>query len=97
MVSLNKLKSEGYKVKVVHLRRVFSGRENTIGELKTRNQILNDFGTMDVAFLTGGETRVYIKSPDGKESSAVSRCSDKDSFNRKRGLEIALGRAFNNL
>jgi hypothetical protein len=94
MVSLTKLKTEGYKVKAVHLRRVFNGINY---RLLTRYQILDDYGTMDLALLTGGETRVYIKSPDGRESQAIAKCSEKDNFNKKLGLKIALNRAFSSL
>lgn len=41
----------------------------------------------------GGFTVVEITTKDGRELTGTSRCRDDERFNRKMGLEIALGRA----
>lgn len=41
----------------------------------------------------GGRTVVTITDNDGHTSQGVARCSDKDGFNKKLGVKIAIGRA----
>ena len=41
----------------------------------------------------GGETCVEIVDRSGKSYLGITRCRKTDVFNRKRGFEIALGRA----
>jgi hypothetical protein len=41
----------------------------------------------------GGSTVVFLSSPNNHKFWGSSVCSNKDAFNRKLGLEIALGRA----
>lgn len=43
----------------------------------------------------GGETIVEVITPDGQTLTGNAKCSLKDSFNKKMGLKIALGRAIN--
>lgn len=45
----------------------------------------------------GGKTVVEIHSPDGKAFIGEAVCSKSDSYNKKRGLAIALGRAVKQL
>lgn len=45
----------------------------------------------------GGETIVQISLPDGRYLEGVAKCSLSDSYNRKVGVNIALGRALKNL
>ena len=41
----------------------------------------------------GGRTDVTVTTPQGTQLHAVADCSLADNFDRKRGLQIALGRA----
>jgi hypothetical protein len=41
----------------------------------------------------GGQTRIDITTPEGITETGIAKCSQKDSFNRRLGNEIALGRA----
>lgn len=93
---LDKLKSEGYDVRVTHLRR-WIPKNGGSPVLSTRNQIISADGNMEYAMATGGETKVEVTSPDGRKASAFAVCSDKDNFNRKIGLNIAVGRALSKL
>ena len=48
----------------------------------------------DVVSTKGGTTLVDVRLPDGTELHGESRCNPKaDSYCKKRGLQIALGRA----
>lgn len=41
----------------------------------------------------GGNTIIEVTTPDGRNVIGTSKCSDKESWNRKMGNQIALGRA----
>jgi hypothetical protein len=41
----------------------------------------------------GGNTIIEVTSPDGRNAIGASQCSEKESWNRKMGNQIALGRA----
>lgn len=41
----------------------------------------------------GGKTIVEITLPDGRTLCGFARCSRKENFNKRLGVEIALGRA----
>lgn len=41
----------------------------------------------------GGETVVQITTPDGRELEGCAKCSDKDLYNKKIGVKVAIGRA----
>lgn len=41
----------------------------------------------------GGITEVYVTTPTGQVLRGVARCSNRDNFNKKLGVQIALGRA----
>lgn len=47
----------------------------------------------EVDEVNGGKTQVRITTPDGINAVGVADCSRKENFWRKRGLNIALGRA----
>ncbi len=40
----------------------------------------------------GGQTTVYLTTPDGKDYVGEARCNKVDPFNRRKGVKIALGR-----
>lgn len=41
----------------------------------------------------GGMTVVQITTPDGVDLEGSSKCSDKDLYNKRVGVQVALGRA----
>lgn len=45
----------------------------------------------------GGKTTVEIRTPEGIEISASARCHEKDSYNKKEGVRIALKRALSDI
>ena len=42
----------------------------------------------------GGFTTVEVRTPLGQELIGNARCSNNDTYNKKLGVRIALGRAF---
>jgi hypothetical protein len=45
----------------------------------------------------GGATIVELRTPEGVELRAETRCSTKDNYNKKIGVALALSRIFTNL
>ena len=41
----------------------------------------------------GGETVIQITTPDGQDLEGRARCSDKERYNKRVGVQVALGRA----
>lgn len=80
-VTIQSLRQAGFKVRVLHTR----NKETTphVG-FKSTTRVSSK----------GGSTKIEITTPDAETTVVgVAKCSDKDSFNRKLGNEIALGRA----
>ena len=44
----------------------------------------------------GGKTEIIIDSPCGEHFEGVAVCSSNDTYNKKMGVKIALGRALFN-
>ena len=99
MKTVHDLRKNGWKVKVGHHRLFFRFDPKT--GFKHKKIILvdekfkteNNFGDF---FLSpkGGETRLYITSPDGQINLCHSSfCLENDYYNKKTGVKIALGRA----
>jgi hypothetical protein len=78
--TIKDLRYAGYKVRVLHSR-------------PTSYQCKLD-GKVPVVSAKGGTTVIEVTTPDGKKTvKGISECSNKDSWNRKVGNRIALGRA----
>jgi len=41
----------------------------------------------------GGETVIQITTPDGQELEGRAKCSNKELYNKRVGVQVALGRA----
>ena len=90
------LRKRGFKVKVTHIRRAVArsheerlltaGWEKNLA-FTTRYQLLSN----------GGITVVDLFQPDHAENTPCfhgeAHCSNLDAYNRKTGVQIALGRA----
>jgi hypothetical protein len=79
MNTIAQLRRNGYKVRVLHSRPKLSIQK--IG------------GVMTEYNPKGGTTIIEVTSPDGRNAIGASQCSEKESWNRKMGNQIALGRA----
>lgn len=101
-LTVSDLRGSNYKVRVQH-KRAYYGSD----EILTRGQFeqvkaglismpngtyLGDIYSEAVS-PNGGETVVQITTPDGTELEGIAKCSTKDPYNRRKGLQIALGRA----
>lgn len=72
-MTIQELRNNGYKIKVLHYRR--------------GNPLNNYKGPK------GGRTKVIIDSPNGEHFEGEAKCSNKDNYNKKLGVRIALGRS----
>ena len=88
MQTIEQLRKSGYKVRVIHYRQ-------SIINKKILPQ--RDIGGPLFLEAKGGKTRIELRSPEGIETFGEALCSDKDTYNRKLGNRIALGRAMNAL
>lgn len=79
MNTIAQLRRSGYKVRVLHSRPKLS--------------IQKIVGVMTEYNPKGGNTIIEVTSPDGRNAIGASQCSEKESWNRKMGNQIALGRA----
>jgi len=91
-VSVASLRQSGFKVRVNHFRQYKDGDKT--GYTKYMAGLIGSNVLGDV-LPRGGLTTVEVTSPTGETFIGEARCSDKDSFNRKLGVKIALGRALN--
>ena len=83
-MTIKQLRQQGYKVRVLHTR--------TFGSIHKIS------GTYPVISNLGGHTKIELTTPDTTHTTiGESTCSIKESFNRKIGNAIALGRAINKL
>lgn len=106
MYSLNKMKANttvhqlrlsGKKVKITHLRRYSKFDERT-GKKTTHLLCFEDHRDHFNSFFLearGGETRLTLSlsEEDPNPISVVAECSLTEAYNRKTGVQVAVGRA----
>jgi hypothetical protein len=84
METVKSLRQKGYKVRVFHSRLVVESEED---EITTRR--FNE---------RGGSTEVQIFNDTGSwVTTGNAVCSDKENYDRKKGVRIALGRALDKM
>lgn len=109
MEQVRELEAQGFIVRISHRRPIFVKAPasadflgaviegGTRHDLKMIRHILEEqeVPKENISFWPkGGETEVSILHPSADELyTGVSSCSELDNFNRRRGLQIALGRA----
>lgn len=99
MVTVESLRQQGYRVRCLH-KRYFGGYADGF---VTRKEFCENeqemYGDMAYSYNEavlpyGGETVVEITTPEGVDLVGVAKCSIKDNYCKKKGVAIALGRAF---
>lgn len=89
MKTIEQLRKENYKVRVMHFRYV-----NDMNASLPASAIKNAKLTFNPK---GGSTRIELRTPEGQEVFGEALCSKSDTFNRRVGNKIALDRAFHAL
>lgn len=86
------LREQGYDVYISHARPVYGSNGSGIPEAVYTKRQAKELGKQ--LRPNGGVTTVSIrKGDDSPVWQGTSLCSTRDNFNRRLGLEIALGRA----
>jgi hypothetical protein len=85
-MTVQQLRNNGYKVRVLH-NRLYNGYH----AWQNGSRIHTDGITEPDS--KGGSTQVIIDSPDGKHFRGLAMCSKKENYNKKMGVRIALGRS----
>lgn len=86
---IEELRKSGYKVRIHH-RRKYEAKIKVIDiDVKGRQS----YEVTERILPRGGETVVELTTPDGEVLVGDSVCCEKDFFNKKMGVKIALGRA----
>ena len=87
-MTVQQLRSNGYKVRVLHYR-LYNKKQYSYKD------ILSIYRTSikPKPDSKGGSTQVIIDSPDGKHFIGEAVCSKKENYNKKMGVRIALGRS----
>lgn len=95
--TIKELKEKGYFVEVYHGRvHTLNGYDIKHGnfEIMSRREAkLNGLTDTHTVFCKGGFTYLRLVTPDGVEVTGKCNFSNNRHFNRKLGLNIAIGRA----
>jgi hypothetical protein len=86
---------EGASVKVSHLRAVILPDSNIPEGYISHHVMAKTMGLKIAA--KGGRTSARIALADGRVAFGVAKCSDKDTFCKRIGRDIAVGRALKEL
>jgi len=90
--TLSQLRLDGYRVFASH-RRPMKNIETPYLMFSHHEMKNMGFNLSEDWAVRGGQTTVHIYLGDTLLGYGEARCCDKDPFNKKRGLIIALGRA----
>jgi len=95
--TVHQLRLSGKKVKITHLRR-YSKYDERTGKKTTRLLCYEDHRDHYSTFFLearGGETRLILSltEDDPNPISVVAECSSSEAYNRKTGVQVAVGRA----
>lgn len=86
-MTIESLKELGYKVYVTHFRYANANRR----QLKPTNEFRAN-GMSGLIHPKGGLTTIELKKGDVVAAKAEAKCSQEESFNKKIGLNICIGR-----
>lgn len=104
MKTVAELREEGYKVGVTHSRAYTWEDKKNEADISaddvffmSRRAFIASFEELEDdaprLLQNRGETKVTLTTPDGVTVEGYSRCWFRDSYDRKMGVKIALGRA----
>lgn len=97
MITVKSLRQSGVKVRVNHRRRYFdpvNKRWTFLTKYERSISKLPDYVKMHEK---GGTTEVTVTINGNKDFQSIAECSKKEAYNRRRGVEIAIGRILNDV
>ena len=89
-MTVQELRNNGYKVRVFH-NRLYNGYHEWQDILGSKSEKHYIYGPIDPD-AKGGSTQVIIDSPSGENYVGHALCNNKDNYNKKLGVRIAIGR-----
>lgn len=87
--TIQQLNDGGFTVRASHARKLTDGPDVVLTYQNIKRQKID--GSRISA--KGGATYVTITGPNGQRYWGESKCSDKDAFSRRTGMQLALSRA----
>lgn len=101
-LTIKSLRADGHKVRVSHNRRVVPDLRNYTQKVEYVHIGKGKFSEVSSKQINitvptrvlgrGGETVVEVDTTDGKNFKVNALCSNKEAYNKKRGVAICLGR-----
>ena len=88
-MTVQELRNAGYKVKVLHNRLYGGYHKWQEGAL----EYARNYAATVEPDTKGGSTQVIIDSPNGEHFQGLAICSKKETYNKKLGVRIAIGRS----
>lgn len=88
--TVHEFRKAGYIVRIDHFRYLWNPETKVVDEMSFRHT--DDVLDRKTIAPHGGETHVYIQAPDGTAYNEIARCRLFDSYNKKIGVRICLGR-----
>lgn len=92
--NVQELRKNGWKIRIAHLR-ITEGYKGYVSRRDFEDGVpYPDCKSWAGAVSPrGGKTLVTVTSPEGQTVEISAQCNEKDNYNRRRGVQIALGRA----
>lgn len=90
-ITVQSLRKSGYKIRVTHYRWIMQNIDENHEALFPKRKY-DKLGKL--VNPKGGETQIDVTTPDNRDFSQTVKCHIKDSYNKKIGVQIALGRIF---
>jgi hypothetical protein len=90
--TVHQIRKAGNKVHVEHRRRYYDKINKQYVYMTAYEYTLVNPRFIEGPLATGGLTKLYITFKTGYECGAEARCSLKDNYNKKLGVNIALDR-----
>lgn len=92
MKNVQQLRQEGFKVRICH-ERYYYDPFNQWADLLPRHEVEVELYDVMNPEPKGGRTIVELTDPTGKTVKGIAECSEKDNYQRKLGVKIAIARA----
>lgn len=92
LITVESLRKQGYKVRVIHERWI-PDEEGSAGMGLHSRHAAEYYGLDWLPTPTGGNTIIQITTPEGDSLEGFAECSFAENFDRKFGIQLALARA----
>ncbi len=93
MNTVHQLRLSGHKIKISHFRWYWDKANKRWALLTKFQRQQSDIPSHVEVEVKGGLTKVEVTDPEGRTVFHEEKCSDDQGFDRKKGVEITLGRA----